>query len=164
MFFLYFSLSLLLSLSLSVPPPHHHHHHPSTSLSISLCVCNRPGDSSAPGEGEDPGVHAVTPRPGPQGGLLRRSLHRQAGPRVGRHHRLQRQLQRPGQWEARVEEVCRRATPHVLVCERQVRKPRPLCQWHRRVIEVWLIPHQQCNCCWCCCHVYPCCLLPGLVQ
>lgn len=89
-------------------------------LTVSRHSLSRPGDPAATGEGEDPGLHSVAPRSGTPRGLLRRPLHRQTGLRVGRHHRLQRQLPGPRQREAGVEEVHRRAPADVLLRERQV--------------------------------------------
>lgn len=72
------------------------------------------------GEEEDPGVHAVALRQREEGGVLRRPLHRQAGLRLGRHHRVQRQLPRPADREPPVEEVHRGEAAHVHLRQRQV--------------------------------------------
>lgn len=81
----------------------------------------RPTHSPPAGEVEDPGVHTISLCQREEGGVLRRQVHCQAGLRLGRHHRVQRQLPWPPDGESPVEEVHRGQAADVYLRQRQVR-------------------------------------------
>lgn len=82
---------------------------------MSLYMAFRPAHPERPGEEEDPGLHAITTRRRQTGGVQRRLFHRQAGVRVGRHHRVQRHVPGPPGREAGLEALHRGAAAHVLL-------------------------------------------------